>query len=241
MVGLAAAPLSAHAQPQTEAVTSIAFAPPTDRQLIVDYVDDRLLADGQRAQFRQSLRIRFSLDQAGYLADVGVIAMDCDGPANLCSAYMRIAGPLRGQSARFAISPSAQVRPLGQAAQPASDDASGAAAQIGTILSAQDEQAPGAIASADLEQLLQFAGRQLPVIGSTEGQAASITGRNADGTLRIAGLVQREGLTEQREAIVDQMTGLTLSAHTSSWMGPRSGTPLRIRTMTVSPAAGPVP
>lgn len=201
--------------------TIIGFAPPLDRNFIIEQGDTRTLPDGSQVHFIERLRLRFIRGEGGLLASLTRIAVDCAGPDQPCAAFRRVMTAGIGTVRRFALAPDASVSLLAGdiAIEPLATPRGDPAA----IARNSEASQPGQVSTAELRAVLKFADRVLPARATAPG-AAELEVRSVDAG--IVTIVEREDLpagsqTVPREVTsrVDSATGLVLSSVARVWTG----------------------
>ena len=210
---LSATPALAQGAPATPPPASdvaVPFAPPLDRNLLIEQSDDRLLPDGGRARFSEGLRLRFVRASGGLIASLTRIRVDCTGPDRYCAAFLGVMRPGVGTLRRFAVSDEGGITLLAGDVAVAGDDSS---REVANVRAAQ-AQAPGDVSIAELYEALRYADHILP---------ASRVALSASG---IATVTDSEDLTSgdvhmlrETTTHIDSATGLITASDSKVWDG----------------------
>ena len=199
--GLAAALSPGTASPQQAATPAVvALAPPLGQGLTVTIRDDRLLADGSRAQFAMREQLRFERGDSGLVASLVRSAVDCTGPDALCTAFRRVLGANIGVAYRFSVTADGVVTAIAPTPGVAVPLPGQRGAMIAPSVAAAGR---GTVFVADVAEALAFAGHPIT------------TPRNSAGwvSFTVQEPVGQSGMVRSSDVQVDPVTGLSRRAH----------------------------
>ena len=202
------------------------FNPPLGQPLILRMSDSRLLPNGMRVEFAIEHRVEFMRGDGGLLASIEQISTQCSGSPPACAAFQSLSAPQMHLVRRFAVSAQGDVRLL----TPAPPVHSGAA----HIVAQLEQQSPGSVINAELEEALFFIGQMLPASGQV--QESEIFGGDEPGRAPILSPLERRKVSH-----IDRTTGLvTHSVQTiQETAGAQRLLSERVWTLAPSPPSAP--
>ncbi|MGH6781181.1 MAG: hypothetical protein ACREB5_03615 [Sphingomonadaceae bacterium] len=236
---MALLPLPAIAQP-----VAAAFAPPTDREIRYEVVEQRNHAS-RALRFTLEQRVRFVRDNSGYRMTVRMHTAASDAPPTMARRFEAAFRPFVGLDITLLLSP--EGKPLGLADEPALWDrirgsaaalrkdpalAPDIAATMETILAAIAALPADARRAKLMENPLRLVGYALPPMAPGEKIENGGPGANATATLSRADpthltyavrthrpLSATDTLIGAGEMVIDRQTGLLLRGVTREWIG----------------------
>lgn len=235
------------AEPATIPMPS-AFNPPVNQDLLLSIVDERQLADGLSATFRQSQRLRFTPDAVdGWQVRIDQVDVACTGPDAVCAAFVQILRQRSAQPRLFRVNRLGVISAIDSQDLPLdSPDPGLPGANAALVVAHVEGRNPGQLESGELREALQFI-RFNPAANDADLVAME---RIAGGENGRTAIHQRRAVdtgdgTSQmmlgQRSVVDAASGLMVESRTETLLIGNDSRPVSIglRQWSLTPVATP--
>ena len=233
--------------------------------------EERVLPDNSRIRFEWEHRLWLVDAPEGLIVEMTPVSHRCTGAPAICAGFEQLAAA-QGGTRRFRVGFGGNVAAAtasgganggasgaeagagsGDGTAPGATTTSQAASRIGVIVAQLNDGSAGPVGNAEVQNLLMFAGRSLPAVGTRmvdADQSVTVLSRDAhQAVIRIdarAAPDPRDGsvIVSTTEHSVDLATGLLMSSVARDVLTMADGasaTPLllRQRTTALTPETGP--